>query len=142
MPGLYIVDQDDYVLPGYIGGESSPVKFRYGTTVVLFTCSPLRPGYQGGYVQPSASSAGEVRFGYTPYAKNTIIDLRWSGMSGANLATLLDFWKDTVRGMARSFYYTDAGGVVTLVHFATSARPDVRERAYDSYEVNVKLRVA
>lgn len=138
----YIASQLDYVEDGYIGLAGSPVAFLAGPAAALyFSRSPRRPGRSRGWVQPRAESAGAEPIVHDYRVRDALIDLEWSNMSRFDLDRLLAWWRDTARGMAVAFVYADLSGAQETVRFSTPRLPEYRERAYDSYEVKVQLRV-
>lgn len=138
----YIENQLDYVVDDYIGLPGSPVAFLLGSTAALyFGRSPGRPGKSLGLIQPRAESAGAEAIVHDYLAKDSLVELSWGRMSRFDRDRLLLWWRDTVRGMAMPFTYVDINGVQATVRFASPRLPEVRERAYDAYEVHVSLRV-
>ncbi len=138
----YIVDQLDYVADDYIGLPGSPVAFLLGTTDALyFGRSPERPGKSLGLIQPRAESAAAEAIVHDYLAKDSLIELSWDRMSRFDRDRLLSWWLGTARGMAVAFDYIEINGLRVTVRFASSRLPEIRERAYDAYEVTTSLRV-
>ena len=136
----YVVD--GYVQAGYIGQPGSPVKFsRLGDTCP-FGRSPLRPAFSVDFVQSLLTSAGAERSGRGYYVKNQLIDIEWPRLSGWDTRRLLTWWRTVARGMSNTFTYTDVNGVATVVRFAVPTLPEIREIAYDTFQVRCQLRVA
>jgi len=140
MPGDYLQNQSDYVQSGYIGNEGSPVKFTLNGVDTLFDRSPLRPDRGASLVQASTVSAGAERIGQPHRGNDDLLDLRWPSVSAIDRDKILSFWL-AVRGMAKTFSYTDLDGNTMTVRFAKPARPYVREKAYGTYEVSIQLRI-
>ena len=137
----YIENELAYVEDGYFGLTGSPVSFHYGAGALYFSRSPRRPGRSLGFVQPRLQSAGGERVVHDYLVKGSLVVLDWGNMSRFDLDRLLAWWKDTSRGMAVAFDYVDLAAGRAAVRFSTPTLPEYRERAYDSYEVRVQLRV-
>lgn len=118
-----------------------PVSFSNAGGSVIFTRAPQRPPRSLGFAQADVKSGGGERRGRDYYAKDDLIDLAWFNMPGADKAALLNFWQGPARGMANSFTYTDVAGSTAVCRFATPRLPEIRERAYDTFEVHTQLRV-
>lgn len=138
----YIENQLDYVADDYIGVPGSPVAFLLGSTDALyFSRSPGRPGKSLGLIQPRTESAAAEAVVHDYLAKDSIVELSWERMCRIDRDRLISWWRDTARGMAVAFTYVDINGVQATVRFASPRLPEIRERAHDSYEVHVSLRV-
>uniref|UniRef100_A0A831XLG6 Uncharacterized protein n=1 Tax=Geobacter metallireducens TaxID=28232 RepID=A0A831XLG6_GEOME len=138
----YVQNQLDYVVDDYIGLVGSPVAFLSGATGALyFSRSPRRPGRSIRFIQPRLETAGAERIVPDYLVNDSLVDLEWSNMSRFDLDRLLVWWRDTARGMAVAFTYVDLSGVHASVRFSTPKLPEYRERAHDSYEVKLQLRV-
>lgn len=138
----YIVDQLSYVEDGYIGLTGSPVAFLYDvTTGLYFARAPQRPAQTLGFVQPLQATTGAERIVEDYLVKNAVIELHWANMLRFDRDRLLFWWLYTARGMVNAFTYVDLSGSTALVRFSDSKLPEIRERAYDSFEVTIRLRV-
>jgi hypothetical protein len=132
---------DGYVLPGYIGRPGSPVSFSLNGNTCTFSRNPVRPDRSLGFIQADIKSGGYERIGRDYYTTNDLIDLYWPRMPGWDKNRLFSWWQNVARGMANPFNYFDIDGNTATVRFAVPQLPEIRERAYDAYEVRTQLRV-
>lgn len=109
-------------------------------TLLPFSRAPLRPAGSLAFRQASRQSTGAVRFGFDWYVRDALFALPLR-LSEAEKTTFLTFWRTTVRGMSAPFTYLDPEGTALAVRFAAATLPQIREVAYDAYEVTVSLRV-
>lgn len=113
-------------------------RFDHAGGSVIFSRNPLRPVVGVDLLQASASSTGGVRFGYDSHALQRPISLRWKGLSSADLSALETFIYTTVNGMAETFDYTDADGLVRRVRLS-SPTIDSSEIASGRHDVALEL---
>lgn len=118
-----------------------PTSFSSGANLLTFTRNPLRHSRGRRKVQARTQSSGAERIGQPSFGKNDLIDLIWPGMPVADVTAINSWWETIARGMGKTFTYTDVMGVSYSVRFATPSRPQIREKAYNSHECRVQLRV-
>ena len=107
---------------------------------ITFTRALPRPDQVLNVIQPQRTTSAGVRFGYshTIIAQTMRLQLR---MTTAQKEQLLAFFNTIVNGMAESFTYTDNIGTATAVRFDAPRLDGLIEKAYDSWETTVTLRV-
>lgn len=78
--------------------------------------------------------------GYTHTIVRQVLKLKLR-MTAAQKDQLLAFFDTIVNGMAESFTYTDPVGTTTIVRFDAPKLDGLTEKALDSWEITVPLRV-
>lgn len=130
---------DDYCDPA---PQSALPNFYHAQGSVNFKRLPLYPEYEFVFDQAVDKSAGLDSYGYAPVAQEMLIKLSWPRMFQADKVALETFYKDVVKGMARTFTYSNnLFGPALPVRFAAPL-PIMPEVAYQQYRVDLTLRVA
>jgi hypothetical protein len=117
-----------------------PATFTHSGGSITFTRTPQRPDRSLDVIQPARTSAGGSRFGFAHTIINQAIRLRLR-LTTAEKNALLAFFNSTVKGMSEVFIYTDPMGNAQSVRFGTPRLNGLREKAYDSWEITVALRI-
>lgn len=122
----------------YLPSDNSLGLYR-PVEMIRFSRAPLRPACSLERLQARELTAVDVPIVHVSLATNDIMQLTLR-LTAAELALLQFFFTNTVRGMSLPFLFTDSANVTRTVHF-NQPRLQPREHAYDTYFVDVVLRV-
>ncbi len=115
--------------------------FIFGVKALFFDQAPERPPRRLALLQAEARSSGAERFAHPAFADDDLIELYWPRMLKADKEALLAFWRDTTRGMAKTFTWRDHSGNEQTVRFAEAGLPEITQKTPDRFAVRVRLRV-
>jgi hypothetical protein len=116
------------------------VRLSYDLARLTFSRSPQRPDATYEAVQAVRQTAGGVLLSYDQIITKQLIRLKLR-LTTAEKEALLVFFDSSAVGMANAFTYTNTAGVATSVRFDSPRLDGLLEKAYNTWELTVGLRV-
>ena len=127
---------------GTVMADSTTITFIYGGTTVTLP-SPEVGAQHEQHVPSDGLQTGNGWFGYRFGAVWYGQSLRFRNVSHSQLDALLNFYADTVDGMASAFTYTDSKGETHTARFLEAPRWETKHRASPGqYDVEVRIRTS
>ena len=128
-----------YVETGYIGAPGSNAGFFLGVNSIRFEQAPVRSPQSTRLIQASAQSSGGDLYGYTVFATDKTLTLRWPALHRYYYEQLLAWFKDIAQGTAHTFTYRDQAGTERTVRFLSAELPAARRITPERYQVELTL---